>query len=250
MQFHVPSLLLISISNLIPPSLANTEKVIISAPPSSVSPSILPPPLRSLIVGIPILQHNDEDWSIRHHIPAAFPTTSHPDGIPSWYLLADLNPGQGYEIRICWAATQPTEFKLSTHTSQEVLDDASLRGSLVAFSDGCKSSLGLSTHELPEESSEADVTDSSKSALLLQILSAADYVSANATLMSDVPPVFVDVILDPHVIPGVPRSLVPTIACVVVVAIGSFFVAPTLSSWLARIAAVKPRGNDHVKKEQ
>lgn len=84
------------------------------------------------------------------------------------------------------------------------------------------------------------------SVLLLQILAAADYYTTNKTLMSDVPPVYVDIILDPYVFNLLPRSLLPTIGYVVVVAVLSWFLAWRIAGWV-RTVAVEP---DRSKKDQ
>ena len=57
---------------------------------------------------------------------------------------------------------------------------------------------------------------------------AADYFSPDTALMRDVPPVTVDVILDPFLGNVFPRSLVPTAAWGVVVAV----VAGVLGRWV------------------
>lgn len=82
--------------------------------------------------------------------------------------------------------------------------------------------------------------------MLLQILAAADYYTTNKTLMSDVPPVYVDIILDPYVFNLLPRSLLPTIGYVVVVAVLSWFLAWRIAGWV-RTVAVEP---DRSKKDQ
>lgn len=93
------------------------------------------------------------------------------------------------------------------------------------------------------ESLESQRTANAKSSpekvssmLLLQIYSAADYYTMNQTLMNQVPPVFVDIILDPYIFNIVPRSLVPTAGYIVVLAIGSWFLSKFISSQLHGIA--------------
>lgn len=66
------------------------------------------------------------------------------------------------------------------------------------------------------------------------------------TLMNEVPPVYVDVILDPYVFNLLPRSLLPTIGYIIVVAILSWSMARRISSWIQSIAAEPSRD----KKEQ
>jgi len=56
----------------------------------------------------------------------------------------------------------------------------------------------------------------------LQVFAAADYYTMNNTLMEHVPPVFVDIILDPYLFNVVPRSLLPTAAYIIILAIGSW----------------------------
>lgn len=66
------------------------------------------------------------------------------------------------------------------------------------------------------------------------------------TLMSEVPPVFVDIILDPFILNILPRSLLPTVGYVIVVAVVSWFLAQRISTWVRRMA-VEPAQS---KKEQ
>lgn len=65
--------------------------------------------------------------------------------------------------------------------------------------------------------------------------------------MNEVPPVYVDIILDPYVFNLLPRSLLPTIGYIIVVAILSWFMGRRISSWIQSVAAEEP---DHNKKEQ
>lgn len=71
--------------------------------------------------------------------------------------------------------------------------------------------------------------------LLLQIHSAADYYTMNKTMMDQVPPVLVDIILDPYLLNIFPRSLVPTAGFILALAIGSWFLSGFISSQLHRI---------------
>jgi hypothetical protein len=85
------------------------------------------------------------------------------------------------------------------------------------------------------------------SVLFLQILAAADYFTTNQTLMNEVPPVLVDIILDPYIFNVLPRSLVPTVGYVVLVAVLSWFLARSISTWI-RDLAISPKSQ--TKKEQ
>lgn len=46
-----------------------------------------------------------EDWSLRTHLEATFPTAESKRGSSSWFILDNLTEGQRYEARICWLAT-------------------------------------------------------------------------------------------------------------------------------------------------
>jgi hypothetical protein len=72
--------------------------------------------------------------------------------------------------------------------------------------------------------------------LFLQVFAAADYYTTNKTIMNNVPPVFVDIILDPFIFNVFPRSLVPTAAYIVLLAIGGWYLAKYVSSWFENLA--------------
>lgn len=50
--------------------------------------------------------------------------------------------------------------------------------------------------------------------------------------MENVPPVYVDIILDPYLFNVLPRSLVPTAVYIILLAIGSGFIAKYVSRWI------------------
>lgn len=74
------------------------------------------------------------------------------------------------------------------------------------------------------------------SILFLRIVSAADYFSLNKTLMSSVEPVRVDIILDPFLFNVLPRSLLPIVGYIVVVAAGSWFLARYIAAEIKKVA--------------
>jgi hypothetical protein len=74
------------------------------------------------------------------------------------------------------------------------------------------------------------------SVLLLHIQAAADYFSHHASLMKDPPPVLTDLILDPYLFNLLPRSLLPTVGYITVVAIVTWFVARWVTAALSAIA--------------
>jgi hypothetical protein len=70
------------------------------------------------------------------------------------------------------------------------------------------------------------------STLFLRIQAAADYYTMNRTLMENVPPVFVDIILDPYLFNVLPRSLVPTVGYILLLAIGGWYLSKYIGRWI------------------
>lgn len=79
-----------------------------------------------------------------------------------------------------------------------------------------------------------------KSVLFLQIFAAAEYFSLNKSLMSDVPPVLVDIILDPYLLSVFPKSLVPTAGYLLVLAVGGWYLSSLIWRLLIQIADARP----------
>ena len=80
-------------------AVANTQKAIFVAPfdipeAESLSHALPNLDLASLSPGTP---------AIRVPVDVAFPSEERPNGLDSWVMLSGLNPGQRYEVRICWA---------------------------------------------------------------------------------------------------------------------------------------------------
>jgi hypothetical protein len=82
--------------------------------------------------------------------------------------------------------------------------------------------------------------------LFLEVFAAADYFSLNQTLMETVPPVLIDIILDPYVLNVFPKSLLPTGLYLTLIAVGAWF----LSTWLAGLfTASTVRKENSIKAE-
>lgn len=62
--------------------------------------------------------------------------------------------------------------------------------------------------------------------------------------MERVPPVFVDIILDPYLLNVLPRSLVPTGVYLIVVAISSWYLAKFIARWLQMVARTDEQKKD------
>lgn len=84
---------------LIQHTLANTEKVIFSAPPTETLSELYD--LKEEVFQI----INTANPSLRASLPVSFPTIDRPKGLDSWYRLERLEEGRRYEVRVCWAAT-------------------------------------------------------------------------------------------------------------------------------------------------
>jgi hypothetical protein len=115
-------------------------------------------------------------------------------------------------------------------------------------------------HENPDASSsnskqqdegEGEEEEASPSSmLLLQILAAADYFTTDTALMSSVPAVDVDIILDPFLFNVLPRSLAGTACYIVAVAAVAYLVARRVASWIGELAVSGSSREESVKKRQ
>ena len=77
----------------------------------------------------------------------------------------------------------------------------------------------IRTEPLPSSS------ESRESLLFLHVRAAADFFTTNKELMSNPPPVNLDIILDPYVFNVFPKSLGPTAAYILVLAVGAWLVS-------------------------
>jgi len=87
-------------------------------------------------------------------------------------------------------------------------------------------------------------TEKTESVLLIQIFTAADYYTWNQTLMENVPPVWVDIILDPFILNVFPRSLLPTAGYLVVLAVAAWYMAKFIAQWLMVVARIDEKKKD------
>lgn len=194
---------------------ANTEKTIFSAP--SISYGI------SLNLSLDCLSPSAP--KLRKSLPVAFPTVDQPYGTESWYLLKHLVRVQRHEVRVCWAATQPTNFKLDIFSLYEVLNDPEV---FAAASKG-----GL---RLPEDSHQG-AKGALGVAVVLRIQAAADFFTTDKTRMQFPPPVDLDIILDPYLSNIFPSSLLATAGYIICLAIGSWFISGTIWTRLQTITS-------------
>ncbi|KAF2840398.1 hypothetical protein M501DRAFT_931332 [Patellaria atrata CBS 101060] len=204
---------------------ANTEKVIFISPPSIPIPNVHPGLSDlGLISFTPAVRH-----TLRTRLPVAFPTKQELKGLQSWYLLEQLEPGRRYELRICWVATQPTQFSLNVHTISAVFETPTLATSLAEFSEQ-RVHAATSPPDYPEKDRPDEI-----SALFLQVHAAADFFTSNQTLMKSPPPVEVDIILDPYLLNIFPRSLISTALYIIFLAVCAWFLSIAIWRWLSSI---------------
>ncbi|ROV97076.1 hypothetical protein VMCG_07495 [Cytospora schulzeri] len=191
-----------------------------------------------------------ETWSLRTHLDAVFPTAESKRGTSTWLILDGLTEGQRYEVRICWLATQPTEFHLETYPLPTVFDTPELITSLYNYSMTRQQSSSSSSSPSSPSSSSPTPKDRQSSILFLRIDAAADYFTTNQTLMKHPDPVAVDIILDPFVLNVLPRTLVPTVGYVVLVAALSWVLSTRLVMPWVRGLMVDGDGDDSVAEKQ
>lgn len=123
---------------------------------------------------------------------------------------------------------QPTSFTIKTYTLETVFSTPNLITSLNDYS------ITRPSSPPPQPPSP----ERQSSLLLLQILTAADFLTTNSTLMAHPTPVDVDIILDPFLLNVLPRSLLPTILYILVVALAGYFVSRRVLSFFE--ALIRP----------
>ncbi|KAG5953797.1 hypothetical protein E4U53_002653 [Claviceps sorghi] len=207
---------------------ANVEKIIFTGPPPSRLPSSITAHTISSL-NIHTLTHDAP--SIHTELKRIFASAqSGLQGESSWVSVQNLTENQRYELRVCWSALEPTRFDIKAHTLDAVVEDPTLLQSINTFS---VSRLDAGA----TEESAARPLDGSSS-LLIEIQAAADYFTDDKELMSNPPPVLVDLILDPFLLNVLPRSLLPTVGYLLLVGVTTWYVARRIASGLQSAAAL------------
>ncbi|KAI4718866.1 hypothetical protein E4T48_04961 [Aureobasidium sp. EXF-10727] len=198
------------------PAIANVEKTIFTAPDSTNFGDARP---NLMDLQLDVL--SSKKLSVRTALPVIFPTEEHPRGLSSWYTLENLRPGQRYEVRICWAATQPTDFFLETFEVTTVFDTPGLLQDLSTYAEERQNIL------IADDSGDSGELTSAikRSVLFLRVQSAANFYTIDKVLMQQPPPVYGDIILDPYLLNIFPQSLLPTAAYIIVLAVTSWFLS-------------------------
>ncbi|KAI9725497.1 MAG: hypothetical protein M1828_003168 [Chrysothrix sp. TS-e1954] len=225
---------------------ANVEKTIFVGPPTIHIPDTQP-----TLGSLNLLALSPDRTSLRVAIERIFPVKSAPQGLSSWFLLSGLEHGRRYEVRTCWAATQPTQFWLDTFTLGDVFDTPALISDLAIYAEsrqGLSSSPAI-TPEDPDGETPA-LPSGAASLLFLRIFAAADYFTMNETLMQYPPPIETDIVLDPFILNVLPRSLYKTAIYLSVLAIISWLVAALVWRFLASIRDVNGNSSTNKVHEQ
>lgn len=146
-------------------------------------------------------------------------------------------------------AQQPTAFWLYTHTLTDVLEDPILLASLNMYSYAHSADLETSRFLEPSQriqSSQRRSPVNSVSVLFLQIFAAADYYTLDQALMSKVPSVPADLILDPYLMNVLPESLLSTMLYISALAMAAWVLSGFFWTALADTIRNKPV-NEHRK---
>ncbi|KAL2020109.1 hypothetical protein VTK56DRAFT_8714 [Thermocarpiscus australiensis] len=237
---------------LFTPILANTEKTIFLGPePITITQA------SHTLSGLRLDALGTANGTLRTQLTAKFPTADSPSGTATWLVLDKLTPRQRYEVRVCWPATQPTEFSLRTYPLATVWASPELLASLHNYSASRQSEAASPIYESPvpkdtassSSSSSEDKQEEQVSVLLLRVVAAADYFTTDASLMAEVPPVDVDIILDPYLFNALPRSLAGTACYIVILAVVAYLLAEKTVSWMQRLIAASRAEQDTIGKK-
>ncbi|KAK5629423.1 hypothetical protein RRF57_005138 [Xylaria bambusicola] len=214
---------------MVPYARGNTEKTIFLGP----SPLQLDSKAYPSFDHLRLVSLDPDNFTVRTQLKAEFPSNGSRKGTPSWFVLRNLTEGQRYEVRVCWAATQPTAFNLEAYELETVFNVPELIIELSEYVSMPQPN--MSSHvSIPSKILEPGVRESIR---LLRIVTAADFYTTNHTLMRNVPPVSVDIILDPFILNILPQSLLSAAVYNTAIALFSWFVGKWISSCVRQIAA-------------
>jgi len=103
---------------------ANVEKTIFLAPQASTIPSE-----ESDLDDLGLERLSPDTPVVRTQLNASFPTDDASSGTESWFFLENLNPGQRYEVRVCWLATVSDNYPDEHCSPSYAYDMPNLKGS-------------------------------------------------------------------------------------------------------------------------
>lgn len=140
---------------------------------------------------------------------------------------------------------QPTAFALDVFELPAVWDTPELISSLATYAFSRQSNQDdADAHQALQSRGR----EHESSLLFLRVSASADYFTDNDTLMTKVEPVSVDLILDPFLFNVLPRSLVPTVAYIVLVALSAWFLSKRILAWIQPVLAAEGRSTEKKKR--
>lgn len=146
-------------------AIANVEKEIFLGPKASNGVHSL----KNLYNGLPHLVASEHCRNCRA-IRTVLNTSFHEGGEEHWIVIDGLKEGSRYEVRICWAATQPTAFDLKLYSLEEVEAHSPLLTKIQKHASAVALQDSINTHG---------------SILLLRIKAKAAYVSSSKYRMEN-----------------------------------------------------------------
>ncbi|VUC23890.1 unnamed protein product [Clonostachys rosea] len=221
---------------------ANVEKVIFLGP-ATVNIPLQKPTLSDL--NLHTLTPETTGNTIRTRLARQF-LQEGIDPTVTWLLLDTLTEGQRYELRVCWAALEPTNFALDVFELNTVWETPELIQSLAEYA----------TSRLYDEEdlkprvyrpAQEEAGERKSSVLLVRIHAVADYFTRDQELMRTPPPVLVDLTLDPFLYNILPRSLLPTLGYIACFSIITWFVARWVATSLRSFAGDAPAAQKKVQ---
>ncbi|KAF2640600.1 hypothetical protein P280DRAFT_400418 [Massarina eburnea CBS 473.64] len=213
---------------------ANVEKTIFLGPRAVALPDVDHSVDATRLDGLRIDVLDPASPILATRLPVQFPSETAPRGAESWYVLQGLEDGRRYETRLCWPATQPTDFWLDTFTIPQLFARSKLLHSIADYADvhaQVRKSLAL-----PDPRDSLGQLQAPQSLLFLRVQAAASYFTTNETLMREPRPVDVDIILDPFILNVLPRSLGPTAIYISIVSVFAWFLSAYIYRCLVSFA--------------
>lgn len=227
---------------------ANVEKAIFLGP-ATVNIPLQKPTLSDL--NLHTLTPETTGNTIRTRLARQFPQEGI-DPPATWLLLDTLTEGQRYELRVCWAALEPTNFALDVFELNTVWDTPELIQSLAEYATSRQDDDEEAANPDPKPrvyrpAQDDNAGERQSSVLLLRIHATADYFTHDQELMKNPPPVLVDLTLDPFLYNLLPRSLLPTLGYIVCFSIITWFVARWVATSLRCFAGDAPAAQKKVQ---
>ncbi|CUS09982.1 unnamed protein product [Tuber aestivum] len=187
--------------------------------------------LEALYPGLLKLNPSPTCEGICHQLRVTLDTSFIGSGERHWVALDHLEQGKRYEVRICWAATSPTDFTLNIYTASQLLDNPSLFANMTAYAFHRLSLSPISELYAPSAAP--------RSVLYLDIQAKAGYYTHEKPRMESPDPVEVEIILDPFILNVLPESLLPTVVMIVLITLFAFWASGRVYNALRNIASLK-----------